>query len=240
MVSILGIIGVTFALMIFGSGGMYWLWIKTRPKKETWKASIYQITQGVREPILNKDGQVISKIKLQDLIPYDQDVLEKIDKDPGITIYRLQKLNKTTPAVGSEVVEYWGQNDRRVSVLLHKGGCTLLRKGYDKSTGEILFDPLPHSRINLIKGEMAIRKDRLTKEKDILMALTPWVVVGLVMVGITMVSYLMITGFVEMSENFAEAATYSADSLLEVERIRSGQPILPNTLGKGEVKTVKT
>ena len=46
---------------------------------------------------------------------------------------------------------------------------------YDKVTGEAIFSPLSHSRINLIKGEMAIRKDRLHKEKDILQAITPWI-----------------------------------------------------------------
>lgn len=211
---ILGIVIATALITIVGGGIGYFLYLKTRPKKETWIAEVYQIGEGIREPKLNKKGEPITPIKLNDLRPYALDTLEKIDKEPGITIYRLQKLNKTTPAVTGDVVDYWGEGKKKVVVLLHKGGCTLLKKGYDNSSGEIIFNPLPHSRINIIKEEMAIRKDRLHKEKDILQAITPWIIAGICMLGLVALAYVMIEGFITISENIQrveEAACVDVD-----------------------------
>ena len=201
---ILTAILVTIAVTVVGGGVFYFLYLKTRPKKETWSAKVYQIGEGVREPKRNKKGEIITPFKIQDLRPYATDILEKIDKEPGITIYRLQKLNKTTPAVTGDVVDYWGEGKKEVMVLLHKGSCTLLKKGYAKETGEIIFDPLSHSRINIIKGEMAIRKDRLTKEKDILQAITPWIVAGICMLGLVALAYIMVEGFIQISEQIQQ------------------------------------
>lgn len=198
---ILSIVIVTALITIIGGGIGYFLYLKTRPKKETWIAEVYLVGEGIREPRLNKKGEPITPVKLNDLRPYALDILEKIDKEPGITIYRLQKLNKTTPAVTGDVVDYWGEGKKKVAVLLHKGGCTLLKKGYDKSSGEIIFNPLQHSRINIIKEEMSIRKDRLHKEKDILQAITPWIVAGICMLGLVALAYTMVEGFIKISEN---------------------------------------
>lgn len=198
---VLGIVIATALITIIGGGIGYFLYLKTRPKKETWIAEVYQLGEGLRESVLDKDGKPKTSLQLNDLRPYALDTLEKIDKEPGITIFRLQKLNKTTPAVTGDVVDYWGEGKKKVTVLLHKGGCTLLKKGYDKSSGEVVFNPLQHSRINIIKEEMSIRKDRLHKEKDILEAITPWIVAGICMLGLVALAYTMIEGFIEISEN---------------------------------------
>jgi hypothetical protein len=210
MVSILGIVVVTFSVLVVGCILGYVIWLKTRPVKETWDAEIYQLSEGVRPPKIDAKGNVISDLKLQDLRPYARDVLEKVEKAHGIVVYRLQKLNRTTPAVENDVVEYWGQGSKKVSVLYQRSGLTLMKKGYDKATGEMIFDPLPYSRINLIKNEMAIRKDRLQKEKDILEAISPWIVAGICMLGLVAIAYTLIQGWVEL-----------ADKTVEIERVRT-------------------
>jgi hypothetical protein len=213
-------------ITLVGGGMGYLLWLKTRPKKETWFAKVYQLSDGVR-PARTSDGTIVGDLKLQDLRAYTQDVLEKVEKEKGIVVYRLQGLNKATPAVEGDVVENWGNGRREVSVLLHKGGCTLLKKGYDKQSGEAIFDPLPHSRINMIKSEMATRKDRLQKEKDILQAITPWIVTGICMLGLVAIAYVQINGFIEVSDNNLEAAKHmdsAADKYLQVENLKYGIP----------------
>ena len=214
------VIGVVI-FMIAGGGLGYLIYLKTRPKKETWNASIYQLGEGVREPKKDKEGNVITgiPIQLQDLKPYGKDILERVEKGKGITIYRLQKLNKTTPAVEGDVVEYWGQGHREVSVLLEKSGCTLLKKGYDKKTGEMIFNPLSYSRVNLIKSELTIRKDRLAKEKDILQAITPWIVAGICMFGLVAIAYITMQGMITVSENVDKG----------FERISENMPKIPKT-----------
>lgn len=205
MVNILMLIVITAVVVIIGGGFGYLVWLKTRPKKQIWKAFVYQVGEGVRQPIIGDNEKVISDLKLQDLKPYAKDILERIERPNGLVIFRLKKLNKTTPAVDGDVVDYWGKDNKQVSVLMTKSGCTLLRKGYDKVTGEKIFQPLSHSKLNLLKTEMAIRKDRLVKEKDILQAITPWIVAGITILGLIAIAYIMISGFVEMSANLDDA-----------------------------------
>jgi len=193
---VIGTIIFTLIITALGGGAAYFVWIKTRQKKETWIAKIYQLSEGVT---------LKNNLKLHDMKPYAEDVLEKIEKEPGITVYRLQKANRPTQEVHSNHVEYWGKGKSVVSVLYHKGSYTLLTKGYDADTGEVVFDPMPLSRINMMKSEMAIRKDRLVKEKDILQAITPWIIGGITLMTLVGLFYIGVQGMVEISENLKEA-----------------------------------
>jgi len=208
MVDIISIIVVTFfASFVFGGVG-YWLWLKTRPKKQTWNIDLYQLGEGVRPPKKDpKTGEIISKIQIQDLIPYAKDIVEKIDKEPGITIYRLQKLNKTCPPIESNMVEYWGNKNSQITGLLVGDEIFILKKGFDKTTGDVVMEPMSQSKMNLIKGEMAIRKERLTKSRDILQSITPWIVTAICMIGLVMVAYVTVSGYIEISENLKNGFT---------------------------------
>lgn len=205
MPNILGVVIATFIVIMVGGGGFYLLWLMTRPKKMVWNAEVYQLAEGVKPPIRDRTGKVISNYLLSDIRPYTKDKIEKIDKQPGITIYRLIKLNKTVPAVTNDAVDYWGEKDKRVKVLIHEDSCTILTKGYDRRTGTLVFRPLPHDRINMIKGEMAIRKERLRKEKDILQAITPWIVAGICMLGLVAISYFLGDAYVEINDKMIES-----------------------------------
>ena len=191
---------ITLVVLIVGGGIGYLIYVKTAPKKEIWKAKIYQLSDGVKNITIDKDGKIQGKLALKDLIPYTKDILEKVDKEPGITIFRLRKLNKPTPAVEAGCAEMW-TDGKEVSVLYHDGSCTLLKQGYDTDQGNKIFTPLPHHRINNIKSEMAIRKDRIRKEKDILQAVTPWIVAGIAIIGLIFISYIVVEGLVKVSDN---------------------------------------
>lgn len=195
---LLGVIFVSFIVFSVGGGIGYAIYLKTRPKKQTWKAYVYQLGSGIRTVGANK-------LQLKDLRPYAQDTLEKIEKGPGSTIYRLQKMKKVTPAVEGDTVDYWGIDKKIVNVLFDQGECTLLRKGYDVENGEQIFEPMPHSKVNLIKSEIAIRKERLTQEKDILQAIAPWIVTGVCIIGLVAMTYILGSAGVDMSENFEKA-----------------------------------
>lgn len=191
---------VTLVVLIIGGGLGYLIYVKTAPKKEIWKAKVYQLSDGVKDISIGKNGEIKGKLKLKDLIPYTKDILEKVDKEPGVTIFRLKKLNKPTPAVEAGCSEMW-TDGKEVSVLYHDGTCTLLKQGYDVDQGNKIFNPLPHHRINNIKSEMAIRKDRIRKEKDILQAVTPWIVAGIAIIGLIFISYIVVEGLVKVSDN---------------------------------------
>jgi len=206
MVNILIVMGVSAIVMILGGALGYLIWLKTRPKKASWIARCYTLGQGTIDK---------KNIKLQDLIPLGEDLLEKIERGPGIILYRLLRLKKTTPSPLDEdgVVENWGPKKKVVDVLVHKNGCTLLKKGYDKEQGNLIFNPLPHSRSNIIKSEITERKGRLSKEKDILQAIGPWVVGAIIILGLIATAYIMTSGFIEMSENFKEASQALSEKL---------------------------
>ena len=54
-------------ILFFGGIG-YLIYIKTRKPKQRWNAKIYQLGEGVREEYLkNRDGKLISNLKLKDL-----------------------------------------------------------------------------------------------------------------------------------------------------------------------------
>lgn len=209
---ILEAIIATVIVTILGGGTGFFIWLKTRPKKETWKAYVYQLSDGEHSPV-NERGEVVSDLKLKDLKPYAIDTLEKVEKEHGITIYRLVGLKRSTPAIEGDVVDYWGKDNKVVNVLLQKGGCTILKKGFDSVTSELIFNPLPYDRIVSLKSEIALKKDRLHKEKDILQAITPWIVAGICMLGLVAIAYIAISGFVDISENLKDQSS----NVLELE-----------------------
>jgi len=80
----------TLAVMIIGGGGFYLIWLKTRPRKQTWEAWVYQLGQGVLEKITDDKGNILRDISLQDLKPYARDTIEEtMIKDK--VVYRLIK-----------------------------------------------------------------------------------------------------------------------------------------------------
>lgn len=244
MVNLIALIAGTIIVVVIGGGLGYFFWLKTRPSKESWTARVYQLSESVRDSLKDDKGNIIpGSITLSDLKPYAIDVLEKVTKDPGIDIYRLQKLNKTTSPVEGDVVDYWGPGKKEVSVMMHKGSCTLLKKGYDKKSGEEIFHPMSHSRINVIKGEMAFRKDRLHKEKDILQAITPWIVTGIMALGLVAVAIVVIDGYVKMadkleraSENWLNMEKEMTERQLQIEQLKTGVRLEPPDLGQQEAE----
>lgn len=197
-----------------GGGGFWLLWLLTRPKKMSWKAMVYQISDGVKPPRRDKFGKVLSEIPLSDLRPYTKDVIVREEKGSGNVIFRLVKMGKAVPAVTSDTVDYWGEKDKVVSVLMVGDSCTLLKKGYNRDAG-VLFEPMPHDRVNLIKSEMEIARERTKEKKDILEAITPWIVVGISMLSLVAIAYFMVQGFMEMSESHEDAAKVLAAAQVE-------------------------
>jgi len=221
----------TAIVTVVGGGLFYLIWVRSRPKKETWDAFVYQLGDGVIDVKRDQNGQVVSDLKLQNLIPYSIDIVEKLEKDYGIWIYRLQKLDKITPPVEAGCVEYWGEGKRYLAVLIDQGTPTILKKAYDKKTGNIIFQPMPQSRINLIKNEIVLRKERLNKEKDILNAITPWVVAGICMMALVAISWVMIKGLLEINKTSNEAAKYLIDQQIEIEKAQNGVVPPSNPVG---------
>jgi len=214
MVNFLMIIPITVILTIVGFGVGYWFFIATRPKKMTWKARVYQLGEGVIPPLKDEKGKVVSEIKLRDLRPYTLDTLERVEKGKNLTLYRLLKLNRTTPQVTGDCIEYWGKDGREVSVLMESESCTILKKGYDIS-GSKVFRPLPYDKINMVKNEMAIRQDRLHKEKDILMALAPYATVAIAMTMLVAIVFLQVKGITAISEMQSGVADRSNEAMIK-------------------------
>jgi hypothetical protein len=206
---------ILFIILFGGGGSFFLLWRLTRPHIMTWQADIYTLSSGIQPLIKNEKGDVISNLKLQDLRPFTRDILEKIYRK-GKTVFYLRKLQKTTNEISGDIVEFWGEKDKRVSVLLTGETATLLKKGYDNETGKAIFIPLPADRINLIKSELEERRERILNKKDIMQAIMPWIVTGILMVGLVAIAWLLGTSWVKSSENNLQATTISAENNIKV------------------------
>lgn len=216
----LRIIITTLIMCAIGGGGGFLWWLFTRKKRMTWKAKVYQLGEGVRPPHIDKKtGKPLSNIRLSDLKPYTKDVIERIEKDAGITIFRLVKLNKIVPAITSDSVEFWGEKEKEVAVLLMDENATILRKGYDRTTGNSIFTPLPSERINMIKGEITLRKDRARQQKSILEAITPWIVVGVCMIGMVAMTYELVDGWKKVGDQSLAGADMIANAIVQSSKI---------------------
>lgn len=205
MVNLIAIIGSTLGgCLVVGLLG-YFIWVKSRPVKKTWKAKIYTLSGGAR---VDKDGEY----NIKDLKPYSQDLIEEIHRKKG-TFYRLKKLKLIVDSVPVDLVEVWSSEHKEVSLLLQDGVCSYLKKGFDESNSEEKFEPMPYSRVNLIKGEIATRQERIDNKKDVLTALAPFVALALAFFFVIAVIYIGVNGQVESSANIKEANKLLADAI---------------------------
>jgi len=215
-------IALTF-IVVFGLG--VGIWKYTRPKAVHWTAHVYQRAKGIRPPLKNRKGEYIRKISLCDLKPYMIDVLREEVKDKGITVFELAQLKITTPPVTADNVEVWGE-EKIVRVLYENGVATLLESGYDAETQHIVFNPIPRSRMDQIRSDLAVKRENLsTKETDILTKVLPFAALimgALAMIGI---AYLSVNGFIKISDTMAESSAKQAEVTLKlVETIEKLDP----------------
>lgn len=218
-VGIITIMIITAIITTVGGGGAYLIWLKTRPKKMSWIAKCYQVGKGVRPAQIDKYGKTISELRVNDLIPYIQDRLTRVEKAHGTIVYKLERLNLTTNAVTADLVDAWGKDKKEVHILIQGSTATLLSKGYDQKTGTELFQPMPRERIELIKSEILIKKDKLRKEKDILQAITPWIVAGICMLGLITIVYFLSNAHVDAAEMIKEGQINAASQQVKAAEI---------------------
>lgn len=234
MVNLFMIVGISVGLGILGFGAAYFLYVFTRPKKEIWSARIFSVSRSTMD-----DYEKGKPVSLKDLRVYKKDLLEKVLTSSGSVIYRLQGLNKTVPAVKPELVERWpGAKHPEVKVIFDGSSCTLLKPMYNidakTNRGELVYEPLPYERANMVQHEITARKERLRKEKDFLQAITPWITTIIAMMGLIGVVYIMVQGIIQVSDAQAEATRYHADQMVNAS-IHYEQAILSLTGGQRQV-----
>jgi len=231
---------ITAVVTLIGGGAGYLIWLKTRPKKRFYTAKIYTIAEGRSLKRLKNGG----KIRLNDLNPFSTDVIEVAERKAG-KVTRLKGLKKIINEVPPGVVENWGKDTKIVNCVYHQDEIFILKKRYDKENNTLIFDPLPQSRVNLIKTEIRERQNRLKDEKDLLAAVTPWIVAGIIMVGLVACAWIMTEGYLKISASNKGAAnqnrlaiesaerTYTqiASSLIAVSGTPTGTIPIPNDLG---------
>ena len=237
MADLIGLMIATFIISSIGMGGGFWFYNKIKPKKMTWNAKVYQVGEGIKPYKRDKEGNVIHKIKLCELKPYTTDIIEKDEINHGIVEYRLKKLGKVCNPISNDVVEYWGEKNKQVSVVLIDDQPVLMTKGYDKTTEELIYETIPTDKMFMISSQIASRKARKKSKKDILEAITPWVIAGLMMLACFGIAYISFTSLEKMNEQQAEVTKYYADKQLEItqmfEQIQNKKivTIQPNELG---------
>lgn len=204
---------ITLALVSLAIG--YFIYLTTRPKKLTWRAKVYQLGDGISEVVRNEKGEIISTLQLRQLIPYAKDILERTEKD-GQTIFKLVHLNKVTGEVTNNVVDVWAKDYKEVHVLIDQENCVILKKGWDVVTGTAIFRPMTFSRINLIKNEIVLRKQRLDQEKNAWENIIKFGMIILLVLGMVAISYITINGYVKISSMQTSASSMNVQILKNI------------------------
>lgn len=206
---------VTIIVTIIGIAVGYGIYLRVKPKIETWKAKIYWYVEGERPK------------------PYRTDTIEKIRKAHGITVYRLQGMKLPVPAVTGEVIENWGK-DKTVNVLTDGSTCTLLEKiyrvekpelnrdGTKKSPAEYAFNPIPFDRQNLMRSEQAMHSNRLKEDKNVLQTIATFVVAAILMFGLVAIAYFNGQTAVSVANTNQQTQTEINEVNIQVSKILSG------------------
>ena len=197
---IITLVVIILVVVVLGGGVMILLFMGSKKNKQVWRAKVYQLGDGVVKVSRKKKSGERVGYCLSELKPYTVDQVIKIDKKDGATHYWLTKLQKPTPVVTADCVEVFGQNEKEVKVLLEEDSCTLLKMGYDRKLGEMIFRPMDHDRINMIKTELSERNARIENTKDVLAAITPFVVAGIAMIGLVCIAYFVSQAGIKIAE----------------------------------------
>ena len=208
----LNIILISFGLIVFTGGGVFILMYIFRPKKVIFDADVYMLGGGVKPSIKDKSTGKILCPSLCDIRPYTKDILVKITKHDGRIMYKLQRLNLPVQSLSVDTVENFGGNIKRVSVLIDGDNATLLKKGYDKKTGNMIFQPMPQDRINMMQQYMILKKHRLTGEATGMEVLSRMVLSAVAIIGLILWSYITASNNLAMSEINKETAIIISDS----------------------------
>jgi len=237
--SLLIFFGIIFIIITVGGGGFYLFYIKSRPKTKNYTAMCYQISDGIKQPIKDKEGKIILDIKLNDLIPYTKDILVKKETDNQIT-YNLQRLNISTNPVTADMVENWG-DEKIVHVVVINDQASILKKGIHKDSTTVVFNPMPRERVDLITSEMIKKKERRRNEKNIWQHITTWVVAGILMLGLVANVFLTVDGQTKNSEMLKEAMDYASDKQLQASKnyLQATQTINDNLEKKENIQLGK-
>lgn len=208
---ILSSILITLAVLAVGGSAGYILWIKMRPKKETWVAEVWEASDTIQRYPRNKEGEIISKMKLRDMRFLGFDTYEKVIKKQQ-EVYRLQKIKKSAgPVLSGTTYRRGGKTFVRIIKIGET--YTTFKAGYSEDIGKAIIKPMPYSRMNLIETNIIEKESRQKEKKSTLEALTPWVVTGMLAFSIVAIAYFTGGAFIKISQSQAKTMREVSDSL---------------------------
>ena len=200
----------------------YFIWVKTRGKKLSWVAFIWQESDAKFSVFKKKEGILNAEIsveegakKLSRLQLYARDVLIRDERSKGNVIFRLVSLNKTVGEPTPDTITVMPNVGKVVNVMYKGDTCTLLRNGYDSESGEKIWQPLPYDRYNALKNDMGIQLERVQQRKDLLAQLLPYVAIVIAFMAIIGLGYMAGSSQVKVAKENRVAAEMLADAYLQ-------------------------
>lgn len=208
MVNVLHVVLVTAGATIIPVALGYWLWVKTRPRKLSWTAFVYQSSEAKFK--LGKDN----KAELSKLVPYARDTLIREENKKGVVIFKLVTLNKAVPEPTPDVVELLPNLGKVVRVLYKDDVCTLIKTGYDSARGGDIWNPLPYDKYTSLKNDMALQLERVQEKKDLLAQLLPYVAIIIAFMAIIGLGFIMGSSNVKVAKENRIASEIQAEAHL--------------------------
>lgn len=189
------VLGVFF-LAALGIG--YWFYIKSRPKKETYHAEIYEEV-GKVSPLFDNDGKQVDCIPINSLKLVSIDVIDKIEVGKGLSPYRLVKANESISEIRGEHLTNMPDGKRKVHVLKKGVSYTLMTYGTDP-VGRLVFRPLPYSVSTMLLHNYHLKKTRNQDTKDHVKMLLALAMVITVMFGMIGMAYFLGQAWMKSAE----------------------------------------
>lgn len=229
---------VIVGIILFGVMGIaYFIFIKSRPKKVTWNARIFE-RSGSMEDYVTKDGKVIDAIPTESLRLIGTDIVEKVDMGKGLSPYRLQKYNAPLPEILAKHTHILPSGQREVWVIKDGESFSLLTPGVDKSS-RMVFRAADYDLSNMMLNQYHIKLNRLAHKKDTAKALMSLIGIIIVCAALVACAYSIGGAWTESLENQKEIAKINEEASNNIQEglIEIGKSVQGLGCMQSEIKT---
>lgn len=193
-----------------------------RKKAKTWNVRVYGVStaeriirddKGDKIAIKRKGDKTAQPLKLQNLDLLGIDVLKKINTKKGV-IFELQKLGKTVPAPNIED-EVKLDKMSEINVIYDGNSSTILKPGYNRQSGELIYQPVPYDTVTMMINDMQTKKDRKKAKTTMLQAILPYVAIVMGFLAMIAIAYISIEGQVKISQELSSGMKEMQEKQLE-------------------------
>jgi len=235
----MSMIGTIIAgVILFGAmGAAYFIFLKSRPKKITWDAKIFE-RSGSMENYVTKDGKKMDAIPTESIRLIGTDIIEKVDMGKGLSPYRLQKYNAPIPEILAKHTQILPNGRKEVWVLKDGESFSLMTPGVDQES-RMVFRAADYDLSNMMLNQYHIKMSRLAHKKDTAKALMSLIGIIIVCAALVACAYSIGGAWTESLQSQEKIAKINLESTENIQQglLNIGKSVQGLGCMQSEVKT---